>query len=449
MKYIKNLKIDQFKILEDISKNKIEVDYLIFNNFNQKEFEKEYKTIDEIKKMFYFFDNITTVKNIQSIKKDIFYNLAIGIADIVIKQNSYDEFTRKIILNNEYATLKVCRHFQKPIEGSEELFFNEDVLNYTKLSLTDQEKILKSNLDFYNYIYYILIPYYKKLHPNDYKKILINKYEDYFFRDHSMNRSDKLQVLEMFIKCIIELYDNIISKKIASKIFYIVDFTGRTRSVETIEHYINSIIFPHIRKTENKDQLDDIFYNVNGKYHYLYELILDTKFPWLSLNLIKFIRKKGTTELEKIILGNPETAREYSKMNYISFGDPELDKNIKSPNQGLKYIKSLNSGRPTNKKLEDYVLSGTPENNLSYFKNILKSNWTGNEDIKSRIEDKIAQSVFVSSGYINELVSKIPKKQKNPQFIKNYLDNNYARFRDIILNSNIFYLITTYDRLTN
>lgn len=142
MKYIKTLKTERFSILKDIRNGKIDVNFLFFDNFNQEELEQEYNTINKIKELFIFFDDLKTIKNIDYIKKDIFFNMAIKVANIVISQNSYDEFSRKIILNSQEATFKLSQHLGEPLEGSEELFFNKN--NLEDKPLDDDLKIFNS-----------------------------------------------------------------------------------------------------------------------------------------------------------------------------------------------------------------------------------------------------------------------------------------------------------------
>jgi hypothetical protein len=439
MKYIRRLLIDIKKLdtLKNIKVDMLDVSYQSIESFFKNDF-NVFKEKENYIDLIDSYDYLKGVKNIEAFKTKIVSHVSDVIEKYVYANNINDEELsdkiRKYFLNGSgEEVLKYSEFIGKPMKGSEDFFFNPKMLKNEKIdydSVYDSVDYSTKKYRSLKFLNSVLIPYYKKEYKDDYKNVIINKYEEYVKNLISSRHADVPDIFKMLL----ELYDIPFPKDIMIILL-------NTRKTAT--SYFTDILIPHIESVEEKGISNDEIYNwfvdKNGKYNFVYDLILKSKNANMAIRLTEFIKRKPPLEIEKIILRDSRTLKQYISLGYSSIDNEESFKAIiKSPTSTYKYVKENIGSRPTDKRLEDAILSGTSELVFDYFKNILKGQWQGNEDIKQIIENKINQSLPSILKYLDLMIRKnFTPRQKTPQNINNYLDQNYLGMKERILNSNI------------
>jgi hypothetical protein len=434
MKYIRKLLIDIKKLdtLKNVKVDILEVSYQSIESFFKNDFDV-FKEKENYIDLIDSYDYLKGVKNIEAFKMEIVSHVSGVIEKYVYANNINDEElndkTRKYFLNGSgKEVLKYSEFIGKPMKGSEDFFFNSKMLKNEKEDYDIDYSVKKyRSLKFLNSI---LIPYYKKEYSEDYKKVIINKYEEYI---KNLIYSRHADVPDIF-KMLLELYDIPFPKDVMIILL-------NTRKTAT--SYFTDILIPHIESVEEKgissNEIYNWFVDKDGKYNFVYDSILKSKNANMAIRFTEFIKRKPPLEIEKIILRDSRTLKQYISLGYSSIDNEESFKAIiKSPTSTYKYVKENIGSRPTDKRLEDAILSGGSELVFDYFKNILKGQWQGNEDIKQIIENKINQSLPSMLKYLDLMIKKnFTPRQRTPQNINNYIDQNYSGMKNRILNSNI------------
>ena len=429
MNYIEKISVDKIEILNSIIKSdlKIKVLNINFESF-QKIFSNEIKELN-ISKIINFLDSLK--KNVNNAEDLIIYfksNIAGVVTNFVINNNIYEEDlsdeVRSVIESDFYQILNYSKFMKKPMKNWKQIFINfikkiKDVKKDPSVKY-DSQKFFVSEM-----IKKIILPYYKDKNPDDYLEIILD----------GIDSDDIIELLPNSLHNIsdilIELYSYNFPKNL------IIRFMS---DINNSSLYLEKILFPYLKTTIiDDDKIYNSFIDEGGDNRFIYDLIIKKQLAKTALKFVMLTKIRPPIELEKIILKTATTARIYVKLGYdLKEDDTFFNKLFKNPTATYKHLKSNYKGRPKDRRFEEAVLSGEDSLAFDYFKHILKSNWTGNEDIKDRIENKIINtSNYTKKRYLKEIIDKIPKKNRNSQYIMNFInnDNKLSIIKETILTS--------------
>lgn len=429
MKYIDKIKVDKISILKDIHKNKININELILF-LSDKEIQLFAHSESEIKKFLLFLSELKTIKNIERIKKDIYEIIADFFVNDAIKNNTMNSYRESIINKSLKQTLRYSEHLEKPMINSEEVFFNKKNLDTIYNEKHDFFFFNKVELMF-DFIMKVLVPYYKK-NSTDYKEIIKNKIDD--FLDvilSSIEWNSINEFLKIFYSDILN-HKRVISLLLTSPQCY---------------YFLNNLLFLELKKQySDKKKIYDLIITPKEKYNYIYKYLIKEGHPGYLVKLAKFLNNRLPSEAEVIIMSSEGLASDYIKL-IKKFTSDEII--MKTPGQVYREVLNLKLGKRPDSEIENFILGGESYILLSYFKKILKSKWIGNEDIKEKIEDGISKNVTSSHQYFFELINKIPKKNNNPQYISQYIENNISpKIITSLLDSNFPHVLYKYAELS-
>lgn len=408
MKYIREVNIDKIAIFKDIKNFNVSIDKLTLKLSSNSDFSLLLENDSELKKITNLLDEIKSIKNIESVKKDFYKNISFLCVEDAIKNNVIDSFRESLILRDLEQALRYSEHLKKPMSNSEEVFFDPKKLD--TLYSENVDPLYYQNIEHMcNFIINVLVPYYKEKESNNYKKIIMNKINDFI---EIIVANVTWNTLDEFLK-IFYPGSVIKNKKIVANIL--------TNSYNS-DKFLEKILFHQIKKEyKNIDKIYDLFINPEGMYYYIYKFFIKNihqNSPHLLYLLSKHLKKRLPKEAELVIMSSEGIAKDYIQLNKTF----NKDVIIKTPGEIVKELVKSKSGRP-DPETEDLILNGDTHFLVLYFKTILKSTWEGNEDIRKKFEESLSRNVSDSATYFFKLIEALPKDKQNPEYINYYIDN--------------------------
>lgn len=422
MNYIKHIYIDKIEILDDIKKNNIFIEKLNLK-LSTEDFNYFIEDDNRIKVFLKLLYELEGIKNIEYVKKNFYKKMSFYCVEDAIKNNKINPYRESLINKDLEQTLRYSEYLKKPMSYSEDIFFNQE--NLDTLYNENKDPFYYENVEhMYNFIMKILIPYYEKLDSTNYKKIILNKIND--FIDIIVSTIEWKNIKEFL------------------KVFFPDNITKNKRIISNIinspsnHDFFKNFLLLEIKKehSSNMNEIYNLFVKDGEKYNYIYKFLIKNVLnnsSYLLYLLSKFLNKRLPEEAEFIILSTENIAKDYIEI--VKKNDKTVI--IKTPGQIVNELINSKSGRPDS-ETEKIILHGSSSVLISYFKKVLKLNWEGNEDIRQKIEEKISTNVSDSIHYLFILlIDKLPKNKKNPSYINQYVLNYVSpKIIDSIINSN-------------